>query len=60
VARIVRQRTVFLGDQIYVRPSGYGCPVTVDAVLDVAGRDLTISSPDKVFFSERRATKLDL
>jgi len=29
-------------------------------VLDVAGRSVTITSPDKVFFSERRETKLDL
>jgi DNA ligase D len=29
-------------------------------VLEVAGRELTITSPDKVFFSERRETKLDL
>jgi DNA ligase D len=29
-------------------------------VLDVAGRQLTITSPDKVFFAERGATKLDL
>ena len=28
--------------------------------LEVAGRDLAISSPDKVFFSERGETKLDL
>jgi len=28
--------------------------------LEVAGRELAISSPDKVFFSERRETKLDL
>ena len=30
------------------------------AVLEVAGRELTITSPDKVFFSERGETKLDL
>ena len=29
-------------------------------MLEVAGRELTITSPDKVFFSERRETKLDL
>ena len=29
-------------------------------VLEVAGRELAISSPDKVFFSERGETKLDL
>jgi DNA ligase D-like protein (predicted polymerase) len=29
-------------------------------VIEVAGRDLTVSSPDKVFFSERGETKLDL
>jgi DNA ligase D len=34
--------------------------VTEDHELDVAGRNLTISSPDKVFFSERSETKLDL
>jgi DNA ligase D len=34
--------------------------VTEGVVVDVAGRDLTITSPDKVFFSERGETKLDL
>ena len=29
-------------------------------VLDVAGRELVLTSPDKVFFSERQETKLDL
>ena len=29
-------------------------------MLDVAGRATTVTSPDKVFFSERRETKLDL
>src|SRR5215831_20600296 len=29
-------------------------------VLEVAGRELRITSPDKVFFSERGETKLDL
>jgi DNA ligase D len=29
-------------------------------VLDVAGREISISSPNKVFFSERGETKLDL
>jgi len=29
-------------------------------VLDVAGQSITITSPDKVLFSERRETKLDL
>src|SRR5262245_46120377 len=29
-------------------------------VLEVAGRELTVTSPEKVFFSERGATKLDL
>ena len=29
-------------------------------VLEVAGRDVTVTSPDKVFFSERGETKLDL
>jgi DNA ligase D len=28
--------------------------------LDVAGRRITVTSPDKVFFSERKETKLDL
>jgi DNA ligase D len=31
-----------------------------DAVIEVAGRELTISHPEKVFFSERGETKLDL
>jgi DNA ligase D len=34
--------------------------VSDDVVLDVAGRELAITSPDKVFFSERGETKLDL
>jgi DNA ligase D len=34
--------------------------VAAEYVLDVAGRQLTITSPDKVFFAERGATKLDL
>ena len=29
-------------------------------MLDVAGRGITVTSPDKVFFSERGETKLDL
>lgn len=31
-----------------------------DVVVEVAGREIAISSPDKVFFSERGDTKLDL
>jgi DNA ligase D len=31
-----------------------------EQVLDVAGREITLTSPDKVFFSERGETKLDL
>jgi DNA ligase D len=31
-----------------------------EIVLDVAGRQVTITSPDKAFFSERGETKLDL
>jgi DNA primase len=31
-----------------------------EVVLEVAGRELRITSPDKVFFSERGETKLDL
>jgi DNA ligase D len=34
--------------------------VTDECVLDVAGREIAITSPDKVFFSERGETKLDL
>jgi DNA ligase D len=34
--------------------------VTEGHVLEVAGRDLTITSPGRVFFSERGETKLDL
>jgi DNA ligase D len=34
--------------------------VADECVLDVAGRELTITSPDKVFFAERGETKLDL
>jgi len=29
-------------------------------VLDIAGREVTVTSPDKVFFAERGETKLDL
>ena len=29
-------------------------------LLEVAGREIAVTSPDKVFFSERRETKLDL
>jgi DNA ligase D len=45
---------------------GSSAPATVsdvapeEQVLDVAGRDITITSPDKVLFSERGETKLDL
>jgi DNA ligase D len=34
--------------------------VSDEYVLDVAGRDIAITSPGKVFFSERGETKLDL
>jgi DNA ligase D len=34
--------------------------VTDEHVLDIAGRPIPITSPDKVFFSERGETKLDL
>jgi DNA ligase D len=34
--------------------------VAEECVLDVAGRAVTVTSPDKVFFSERGETKLDL
>src|SRR5919199_4567313 len=34
--------------------------VAEECVLDVAGRDITVTSPHKVFFSERDETKLDL
>jgi len=34
--------------------------VAEECVLDVAGRDIAITSPSKVFFAERDATKLDL
>src|SRR5262249_47221896 len=34
--------------------------VAEDHVVDVAGREMSISSPSKVFFSERGETKLDL
>jgi DNA ligase D len=34
--------------------------VTEEHVVDVAGREITITSPGKVFFSERGETKLDL
>jgi DNA ligase D len=34
--------------------------VSEELVLDVAGREIKITSPDKVFFSERGESKLDL
>jgi DNA ligase D len=34
--------------------------VADEQTLDIAGRSVTISSPDKVFFAERGETKLDL
>jgi DNA ligase D len=34
--------------------------VAEERVLEVAGRELAVTSPDKVFFSERGETKLDL
>jgi DNA ligase D len=34
--------------------------MTEDYVLEVAGHEMTMTSPGKVFFSERGATKLDL
>jgi DNA ligase D len=34
--------------------------VTEEHVVDVAGRAIAVTSPDKIFFSERGATKLDL
>ena len=38
----------------------YGCAVTEECVVAVAGRELTLTSPDKVLFAERGETKLDL
>jgi DNA ligase D len=35
-------------------------PVADETILEVAGRELSVTSPDKVFFSERGETKLDL
>ena len=34
--------------------------VTDDELLDVAGRTIAVTSPDKVLFAERGETKLDL
>src|SRR4029078_13655834 len=34
--------------------------MTEEHVLEIAGRDLTVTSSDKVFFAERGETKLDL
>jgi hypothetical protein len=34
--------------------------VTEECVLDVAGRAIAVTSPGKVFFSERGETNLDL
>jgi DNA ligase D len=42
------------------RHARYRWPVADEHVLDVAGRSITVTSPDKVFFSERGETKLDL
>lgn len=35
-------------------------PAKKEEILDIAGREVRISSPDKVFFPERGETKLDL
>jgi DNA ligase D len=41
--------------------AGYGSDVVAEeSVLDVVGRRIAITSPDKVFFAERGETKLDL
>jgi DNA ligase D len=41
--------------------AGYGSSLATEAqVLEVAGREMTVTSPDKVFFSERGETKLEL
>jgi len=39
---------------------GYRWLVGDDLLLDVAGREVAITSPEKIFFSELGATKLDL
>jgi hypothetical protein len=40
---------------------GYGWAlVTDEQALDIGGRDITVTSPGKVFFAERGETKLEL
>jgi DNA ligase D len=43
-----------------VQPVATVGPVRDECLLEVAGRPMTVTSPDKVFFSERGETKLDL
>jgi DNA ligase D len=59
-------RWLALRESGYLRTSGAllapdtVCAVSEEQVVEVAGRAITLSSPDKVFFSERGETKLDL
>jgi DNA ligase D len=48
-------------DSEQTRDSRYGSGLVTDEhVLDIAGLEITVTSPAKVFFPERRETKLDL
>jgi DNA ligase D len=40
--------------------AGYGGRVTDEHLVEVAGRAIALTNPDKVFFAERSETKLDL
>ena len=48
-------------EPVRVGQSGYGSEQVADEqTLEIAGRRVAVTSPDKVFFSERGETKLDL
>ena len=42
--------------------SGYRDPIMAEGtvLVEAAGREVAVTSPNKVFFPERRETKLDL
>ena len=54
-----RRRAVFAGSSSVILPA-MAAKKAEPAVLEVAGRELRVSSPGKVFFPERGLTKLDL
>jgi DNA ligase D len=61
VACVVLAHGLSSPGRCYAASTGlYVSVVAEQHVLDVAGRSIAVTSPDKVFFSERGETKLDL